>query len=70
MFEYDPLFNEEGAPLKCQMCGTDSSEFVINNDYMDYTVMEMEVVCPTCNCICGHWVTGNWDPCFEFGELE
>jgi len=68
MFKPVRYFYNEGAPIKCQICGTEDN-FEVINSYMEYIIMEMEVICPTCNCTIGHWVTGNWDPCFEFGDL-
>ena len=71
MFAKEVLFDKEGAPIKCHICGTDCIEFEqIDIRMMEYTIMEFSMLCPTCDHIAGHWCTGMWDPIYQYGDFE
>ncbi len=48
-------------PLRCHKCDWWQLEERIV-DRIDYTVCEVEVVCPKCQTQCGYWAYGDWEP--------
>jgi hypothetical protein len=52
--------NIDGKPIICYNC--DCIDFNYKEYYMEYILMEYEVICRNCNKIVGHWAYGYWEP--------
>jgi len=64
-------YEEDGHPIKCSVCGA-SYEMLdcYITDTMEHIIMEQEWKCIVCNCVIAYWVTGHFDPAFQYGTWE